>query len=286
MNLLKAIFAEFSDDDAPRLAAAIAFYTAVSLPPLLILLTLGAGMIWEPEAVRGQLVGEIGTAIGPTAAEQIRTILEETNRPDRGSATGFLSLGALLFGATSAFAQLQEALNRAWDVRKDSRGALLSMVIKRVLSFGMIVVVAFLLLVSMALSALLSTTGEALVSILPAGFDTVTLWSLDLGLSLLIATLLFMAMFRILPDAELAWVDVWLGALVTGLLFIAGKFLLSLYIGSTNPGSAFGAAGSLVIVLLWVYYSTMIVLLGAEFTQVWARRHGRRIEPADGAVRA
>jgi membrane protein len=154
-----------------------------------------------------------------------------------------------------------------------------------VLSFGMILVIAFLLLVSLVLSALLGAAGGAVASVLPGGIGSAALWAVDLGLSLLVTTVLFMAMYRLLPDAEIAWGDVWRGALATAVLFVLGKFLLGFYISHSDPGSAYGAAGSLAVILVWVYYSAMIFFFGAEFTQAYAERRGAGIRPDDDAVR-
>jgi membrane protein len=198
-----------------------------------------------------------------------------------------LSVAGLLFGATGAFAQLQKALNTAWEVTPDpEQGGLKNVLVKRVFSLGMILVIAFLLLVSLVISSLLSTFSEQLGGVLPGGLSAAAAWVINAAVSLAIITLLFAAIFKVLPDARIAWRDVWVGAFVTALLFTIGKFLIGLYVGQSDPGEAYGAAAALAILLVWVYYSAMIVFLGAEFTQVWARRHGTGIEPDDGAVRA
>lgn len=287
LGLIKTTFREFLDDDAPRLAAALAYYTVFSLPPLLILLVMIAGVFLTPEDVEGRLVQEIAAAMGPDAADQVRDMIRNVERPGGGGPlVTLLSVAALVFGATGAFGQLQAALNKAWEVRRaPERGGVLAIVTKRVLSFGMILVIAFLLLASMVLSALLGYAGDFLAGLLPGGVDTAALWAVDLGLSLLVVTALFAAMFKVLPDARVAWHDVWRGALVTAALFVAGKFLLGVYIGRTDPGSAFGAAGSLAILLVWIYYSALILFLGAEFTQVYAERRGGGIRPDEDAVR-
>ena len=288
LDLLKRTFKEFSDDDAPRMAAALSYYTVFSLPPLLILILLLAGLVWDPAQIQGRLVDEVGGAIGPRGAEQIRSMIRHADRPGSGGPLmTVLSLAALLFGATGAFAQLQAALNKAWNVEEDSdRSGIVSLVMKRVLSFGMILVIVFLLLVSLVLSTILGAAGSTLAEALPAGLGGAALWAFDLGLSLLVITFLFMAMFRVLPDAEIGWGDVWHGALATAILFVLGKFLLGIYLSASQPGSAFGAAGSLAVMLVWIYYSAMIFFLGAEFTQVYAERRGGGIRPEDEAVGA
>ena len=286
-DLVREIFREFMDDDAPRLAAALAYYTVFSLPPLLILLLMIAGVFWDPQDIQGQVAREIGGAMGPDAAAQIREMIASADRPgSRGPLMTLLTIAGLIFGATGAFGQLQAALNKAWEVEKDpEKGGIMRIVLKRLISLGMILVIAFLLLVSLVLSAILSSAGGAVADLLPGGLGEAALWAINLGLSLLVITGLFATMYKVLPDAKLQWKDVWQGAVVTAALFVLGKFLLGLYISRSEPGSAFGAAGSLAIILVWVYYSAMIFFLGAEFTQVWARRHGRHIEPDDDAVR-
>ncbi|MFP4622587.1 MAG: YihY/virulence factor BrkB family protein, partial [Gemmatimonadota bacterium] len=264
------------------------YYTVFSLPPMLILLLMIAGLLFEPQEIQGRLVSEAGGAMGSEGAQQIRSMIEHADRPGSGGALmTVLSIAALIFGATGAFAQLQAALNQAWDVKRDpEKSGIMGMVVKRVLSFGMILVIAFLLLVSMVLSALLSAAGGEVAGALPGGLGQAALWVIDLGVSLVVITGLFMAIYKVLPDAVVAWSDVWRGALVTAVLFVLGKFLLGFYIGRSDPGSAFGAAGSLAVILVWIYYSAMILFIGAEFTQVYAQRRGRRIRPDEDAVRA
>ena len=287
LEIIKRTFREFKDDDIPRMAAALSYYTIFSLPPLLILLIMIAGLFFDPQDIQGRVVQEIGGAMGEQGAEQIRAMIEHADRPGSGGPLmTVLSIAALLFGATGAFGQLQGALNQAWEVKKDPRkGGIMSFVLKRVLSFGMILVIAFLLLVSLVLSALLSQAGGVIADLLPAGLGEATLWAINLALSLAVISALFATMFRVLPDAEIAWSDVWRGALATGVLFVLGKFLLGLYISRSDPGSAYGAAGSLAIILVWVYYSAMIFFLGAEFTQVYASERGKGIRPDEDAVR-
>lgn len=286
-QMLKQAVSDFFEDECPRLAAALAYYTIFSLPPLLILILTVVGAVVDTEQVRGALQEQIQTLTGPQAAAEITTIIENANRPGSGGVLAtILGVAALLFGATGAFAQLQDALNRTWEVGPDPEtGGAMSFLIKRVLSFGMILGVGFLLLVSLLLSAVLSAFGDALGSLVPGGLSHFVLQVIDLGLSLVVITLLFAAIFKVLPDAKIAWKDLWTGAIFTGVLFVLGKFLIGLYLGQSNPGEAFGAAGSLAVILVWIYYSGLILLLGAEFVQVWANERGDGIEPADGAVR-
>jgi membrane protein len=286
VTLLKQTGKEIGEDNCTSMSAAIAYYTLFSLPPLLVILVGIAGAVFGPEAVQQQLTGQVGGVVGEQGAEEIRTMIENAGSFGGGSILGkLLGLLALVFGATGAFAQLQQSLNRAWSVRPDpSESGVKSFLTKRVLSFGMVLVIALLLVVSLAVSALLSglfAQVEAAIGPVGAAFA----WVGEIVVSLGLFTLLFAAIFRVLPDADVAWRDVWVGAFATSLLFIVGKFLIGLYLGRSNPGDAFGAAGSVVVILVWLYYTSLILLAGAEFTQVWSRHYGSRIEPADDAVR-
>jgi membrane protein len=286
-ELLKKSAKDFMDDHCPRMAAALAYYTIFSLPPLLILILMLVGLIWDPQAIERALEGQFAQMVGPQAAEEIHTIIQNANRPGTGGPLAtLLGIAALVFGATGAFIQLQAALNRAWEVEPDpEQGGLKNFLLKRLFSFGMILGIAFLLLVSLVLSAAISSVGQALAGILPGGLSDVALQALNLMISFAVIALLFAAIFKILPDATIAWRDVWVGAIVTALLFVAGKFAIGFYLGRSDPGQAFGAAGALAVLLLWIYYSGLILLFGAEFTQRWAESRGTGIEPEEGAVR-
>jgi membrane protein len=286
VSLLKQTGKEIGEDNCTSLSAAIAYYTLFSLPPLLVILVGVAGAVFGADVVQERLTGQVGGLVGESGAAEIQTMIENAGDFGGGSLVGkVLGLLALVFGATGAFAQLQQALNRAWEVKPDpSQSGVTNFLTKRVLSFGMVLTIAFLLMVSLAASALLSGLFTQIESALgPVG--AVFAWIGELVLSLGIFTLLFAAIFKVLPDAEITWRDVWVGALVTALLFVVGKFLIGFYLGRSNPGEAFGAAGSVVVILVWLYYTSLILLAGAEFTQVWAKRYGSRIEPDDDAVR-
>jgi membrane protein len=287
LTLLKDSGKDFIDDDCPTQAAALSYYTTFSLPPLLVMILLILRAVVDPRDIQGQIETQMGSLMGPTATEQIRTILRQVHEPGSGGLLPtVLSIGALILGATGAFGQLQAALNRAWGVAPDpQKGGLKAFLMKRVFSFGMILSVAFLLLVSLVLSAALTAFGGALGGMLPTGVSATLLQVINQVISFVVIAALFAAMFKVLPDARAAWRDVWVGAAVTALLFVVGKFLIGLYLGRSNPGQAFGAAASLAVMLLWIYYSSMILLYGAEFTQAWAERRGRGIVPEKGAVR-
>jgi membrane protein len=287
-RIVKDSVSDFLNDDCATMAAALSYYTVFSLPPLLLLLMLLLGAVVDPGEVQGQIRTQLNNLMGSGAAEQVRTILESARRPGSGSVIStVIGVVALLLGASGAFGQLQAALNRAWGVTPDPhQGGLRSFVVKRVFSFGMVLAVGFLLLVSLVVSAGLAAFGDRVSAIVPGGISEPLLQALNLAISLLVIGLVFAAIFKVLPDATISWRDVWIGALATAVLFVIGKFLIGFYLGRTNPGEAFGAARSLAVLLVWVYYSSMIVLLGAEFTQKWAQRvGGGGIRPERGAVR-
>jgi membrane protein len=288
IELVKQSVRDFMDDDCPSMAAALSYYTVFSLPPLLVLILLLLGALLDPQDVQGALERQIQGLMGPAGGAQVRTILATADRPGSGGLlTTVLGIGALVLGATGAFGQLQAALNKTWEVQPDpEQGGFKSFVLKRVFSFGMVLGLAFLLLVSLVISAVLSAFGDALGSMLPGGVSEPILQGVNFLVSFGVIALLFGAMFKILPDARVAWRDVWVGAIVTAFLFTVGKFLIGFNLGRSNPGEAFGAAGSLAVMLVWIYYSCMILLLGAEFTQTWAEWKGAGIEPEKGAVRA
>lgn len=286
LRILTRSVRDFLDDDCLTRAAALSYYTVFSLPPLLILILLLASTLLDPNDVRGGLERQIDALMGPAGGDQVRTMLANAERPGGGLLPTLVGIGALLFGATGAFAQLQAALNRAWEVEPDPhQGGFKAFFVKRLLSFGMILTVAFLLLVSLAVSAALAAFGGALEGFLPEGISASLIEGLNIVVSLGVVTALFAVILKVLPDATIRWGDVWLGASVTATLFTLGKFLIGLYLGKSNPGEAYGAAGSLALLLLWIYYSSIILLFGAEFTQSWAEGRGRGIAPQPGARR-
>ncbi len=286
VEIFKKSFASFWNNDCMSMAGAIAYSTVISLPALLVLILTVTGLFIDPASVQQALKTQMGGMIGPTGQEQIGIILRHAKRPDVSfGAASAMGIVVLLVGATGAFVQLQSSLNRAWEVKPDpSQGGVRGFLLKRLLSFGFILGFAFLLLVSLVISAALSALSNQLGRLLP-GFGS---WALELvnnGISFVVITVLMAAMFKYLPDAAIAWRDVWVGAAVTTLLFILGKFIIGFYLGKTDPGAAFGAAASLAVLLIWIYYASLIVLFGAEFTQTWAKRHGSPMIPEEGAVR-
>lgn len=284
-TLLKTTWSEFFEDDCMSLAAALAYYTVFTLPPLLVLIVMMVSFVWDPAEVKGEVNQQLANLFGQRGAGQVQTMMNNVTE-NRSGLAAVLGLIALVAGATGAFSELQTALNRAWQVAPDPKqSGIKTLLVKRLVSFALILVIALLLLVSMLLSTILSAFGDTIVGWLPGQVTSTLLWALNFGISFLVVALLFAAIFKWLPDAKISWKDVAIGAVATAVLFMIGKILIGLYLGHTNMTSTYGAAGSLVLVLVWIYYSSIILLLGAEFTQVWARRHGDQVQPQEGAVR-
>lgn len=277
-GLLKETVKEWQEDKVPLLAAALAYYTIFSLAPLLIIVIAIAGLAFGEEAARGTLDNQIAGLVGTDGAKTIQTMIQSAYQPSSGIVASVISIVTLLLGASGVFAQLQEALNTIWEAPPKKGDGIGSMVKSRTLSFAMVLVIGFLLLVSLVISAALATVNSFFSSLLP-GFDF--LWQLvNFAISFAVITVLFGLIYRVLPDVKVPWSDVWHGAVVTSLLFTVGKWLIGLYLGHSSVSSAYGAAGSFVVVLIWVYYSAQILLFGAEFTQVYSKRFGSRFKYA------
>ena len=284
LGLLWATIFKFFSDSCGTMAAALSFYTFFSLPALLTLLLTLIGKAMDPTRVQEAIIAQVGGLIGAAGSEQVGAILSHAKQGDGpASVATLLSVLALAFGATTTFAQLQDALNRIWGVKPDPRrNQLRVFLVKRVFSFGIVITVSFLLLVSLVLSTAFAAAVGRVTTMLgtpPMALDILTS---IVGFGFI--TGLFAVMYRYLPDARIAWRDVRAGAVGSALLFVLGKTVLSQYLGGTNPGSAYGAAGSLAVVLIWVYYTSMILLFGAEFTELWAERFGRGVVPERGAI--
>jgi membrane protein len=281
---LKQTLAEFSGDKVPRLGAALAYYTIFSIAPLLLIAISIAGIVRGKDAAQGELFGQLRGVLGPTAAEAVQGMVKNAAKPKAGIFATIAGIVTLVLGASGVFGQLKDALNTIWDVPPKKAAGVMGMLKDRFLSVAMVFGIAFLLLVSMIFDAVIATMGKFASGHLPGGE---AVWqAIQLGVSYVVVTVLFAMMFRFLPDLKIEWRDVWLGAGFTSLLFVVGKFGLGIYLGKAAVGSSFGAAGSLVILLLWVYYSAQILLFGAEFTQVYARSHGSLKEQADAKAKA
>ncbi len=282
-DLIKETADEWSQDRAPRLGAALAYYTVFSIVPLLVIIIAVIGLVFGQEAAESYILGQIAALIGPQTAATIKDMLERAQQPSTGVMATVVAVVTLLVGASAVFGQLQDALNTIWEVEPKPGRGLLGLLRDRFISLLAVLGTGFLLLVSLVLSAALAAVGRWFEAWLPV--PEVVLHALNFALSFAVITMLFAMMFKMLPDARIAWGDVWIGAAMTALLFTIGKFLIGLYLGKSNIASAYGAAGSLVVILVWVYYSAQIFLFGAEFTAVYANRLGSRIAPAEGAVR-
>lgn len=311
-TLLKDTFSEWSDDKAPRLGAALAYYTVFSISPLLIIVVAMAGFVFGRDAVQGQIVEQIQGLVGKDGAKVIQTMIQSAHKPSSNVIVTVIGIVTLILGAAGVFNELQDALNTIWKVApkqgssametirsylktfrrsgfnrpsaqlKSLFRVLIPSLRDRLMSFTVVLGVGFLLLVSLVLSAGLSALGKFLSGLLP-GFIHV-MQVLNFIVSFGVITVLFAMIYKILPDVEIKWKNVWMGAALTSLLFTIGKFLIGLYIGNSSVASSYGAAGSLVIILIWVYYAAQILFFGAEFTKVYTKMYDPRTAPQENAI--
>jgi membrane protein len=274
-SITKRALSGWWNDNVPRLGASLSYYTLFALAPVLLIAIAIAGVFFGPEAVRGEIVGQIRGLMGEEGARAVQSMLEGASKQSAGRLAAAVGLFTFFLGATGAFLELQTALNGIWRVKpKEGEKWWRALVIQRLISFGLVIAVGFLLLVSLVVSAGLAALNRYMGTILPTLTEV---WAaLNMLVSLGVITLLFALIYRVLPDVKLAWRDVWLGALVTAGLFTIGKSLIGLYLGTSGMASTYGAAGSVVVLLVWVYYSAQIVLLGAEFTRAWVEWDGAR----------
>lgn len=272
-DLAKKSVSAWIDDYAPSMGAAISYYTVFSIAPLLIIVIAVAGFVWGREAVQGQIVDQLSGMIGKEGASGVQALIESANKPVHGLIATIISIGILILGATTVFAELQSSLDRIWNVPPEKKASGLWATLRaRVLSLGFILGLGFLLAVSLVFGAGVAAFGSWVNGVLP-GWE-VALQLINIVISLAISTVLFAMIFKLMPQAKISWRDVWVGAVVTAVLFEVGKSLIGLYIGKSGVTSSFAAAGSLVVLLVWVYYSAQIFLLGAEFTWAYAHGHG------------
>jgi membrane protein len=275
MPLLQATFASWLNDYAPSMGAALAYYTMFSIAPLLLIVISLAGLIFGADAVRGEIVGQLSGLMGRSSAQAIEGLLQSVSQPAKSIPATLFGVLLLLIGATTVFAELQDALDRIWRVPQHAKsGGLMGLLRTRLLSFGMILGIGFLLMISLVFSAALAALGRWW-SPLFAGWEVLAS-VVDVVLGFGLTTAVFALIYKLMPRVNVGWRDVMIGALVTAFLFTIGKQLIGLYIGTSGVTSVFGAAGSLVVVLVWVYYSAQIFLLGAEFTWAYAHAWGSR----------
>lgn len=278
--LLKKSFSEWSEDNVSRLAAALAYYTIFSLAPLLVIIISVVGMVFGQTKAKEEVARQVEGLVGKQGGEMIGTMVENAGKTGSGWAM-FLGIALLVYGATNVFASLQDSLNTIWEIKPKPGLGIWQTVRNRLLSFAMVLGVAFLLMVSLVISTALSVVTKYFGGQFPSVFWQVA----ELVVSLGIFTVIFAAIYKILPDVKIQWRTVWVGGALTAVLFAIGKFLISLYLGRSSATSVYGAAGSLVIVLLWIYYASQILFFGAEFTQVYARYEHHPIQAEDYAVK-
>lgn len=276
--LLKEAARGWNAHRAQSLGAALAFYTTLALAPLTLIAIAVAGHFFGQEAARGEIVGQIEQFVGREAADVIETLIRKASEPRHSRLATVLGIGLLIFGATTVFAELKDSLDAIWEVKPRPGLGLRTMIKTRLLSFGVVMGTGLLLLVSLLLTATLAafTRWLPVTEVLAYFFDTMV--------SFLVITLLFALVFKVLPDVTVGWKDVWIGAVVTGVLFIIGKWLIGLYIRHASVGSIYGAAGSLVVILIWTYYSSQVVFFGAELIRAYADHSGRHVVPTEQAV--
>ena len=286
-SLLQETVREWREDGANRLAAALAYYTTFSLAPLLVLIIAIAGLAGGREAAQTRTMAQVEDLLGAEGREFVEGMIESASQPETGLAATFVGAVTLLFGALGVFGELQNSLNTIWEVKpkpaKNWIDGIKRFVVRRLLSFTMVLGIGFLLLASLVVSAVVSAFGEYIKNRWPLADFWLGL--INFVISFLVITFLFGMIFKFLPEIKIAWKDVWLGAAVTSALFSLGKFLIGLYLGRSEVGNTFGAAGSLAILLIWIYYSAQILFFGAEFTQVYANRYGSRIVPDPDMVK-
>ncbi|MEO8932757.1 MAG: YihY/virulence factor BrkB family protein [Xanthomarina sp.] len=277
-SLLVQTYKAWDASDPFRLSAVVAYYAVLSMPGLLVIIINLVGSVWGVDIVQGKLTGEISKALGSDAAESIHTMMMETQNAEKSTIATILGIVTLIFGATGVFYHLQLSLNQIWQVTSGNSMSFVKMLWSRARSFAFILAMGFLLLISFLITTVISVLNGYIQSLLPELIVYIA-FILDFLVSIGIITVLFAMIFKFLPDAKIRWKTVWIGALITSVLFVLGKFLLGLYFGKANPGSTYGAAGSIVLILLWVSYSCLILFFGAEFTGVYAKRYGLGIQP-------
>lgn len=282
-SLLKNTFNIYKERDPFSNSIIIAWYAIFSLPGLLVIIINLAGYFFGDEAVTNQLSTQIGGLVGGNTAKDIQTMVANASKNEGTVLSSIISVATLIFGATGIFYQLQQILNKMWEVKPKPKQAVVKLIKDRVFSFGLILVIGFLLLISLVLSAALSAISDWVASHLSETL-VVLFKAADIIVSLSIITLLFASIYKFLPDARIRWRDVWVGAFLTSMLFVIAKFALGLYFGNSDPASTYGAAGSVILIMLWVSYAGLILLFGAEFTKVYADTYGVKIEPSPGAV--
>lgn len=282
-ELLKTSFQNWNDDKVPRLGAALAYYMIFSLGPLLVIIIAVASLLFGKDAASGQINQEISQTVGPSVGRAIEDILQNANESASSGWAALIGVVTLLIGASGVFAQLQDALNTIWRVQPKPGRGWLGIIYDRFLSFVMVLGCCLILILSVVLNTTLTAVSHWWTPVVAASISVPLLQVINNLISLIVLLFLFALVYKVLPDVQLTWKDVWSGAAVTALLFTVGNYLLGLYLGRYSGVSAFGAASSLVFILLWVYYTSQIILFGAEFTRVYALQHGSGVKPCANA---
>lgn len=282
MKFIKQVFKEFSADNILKYSASLAYYTVFSIAPLLLIVISLSGILFGKEAVQGEIYNQLNSALGSVAALQIQNTIKNIHLAGNNFFATVISIIVLFIGATSLFGEIQDSLNKIWGLRIKTKKAWWKLVLTRLLSFSLIVSIGLILILSLALNALLSAFGNY-ISEHFAGISTFIMTLMNNGISFIAATFLFALIFKILPDAHIRWKDVFIGALVTSVFFSIGKWAIGIYLGKSILSSLYGAAGSIIIFMVWVYYSAVILYLGAEFTKVFAKLYGGKIRPNEYA---
>ena len=280
-KLLTNTYKGWISADPYRLGAVIAYYAVISLPGLMVILINIVGAIWGPEIVQGQLTDEIAGVMGSDTADAIKTMIAETQIGNKSLISTIIGIATIIYGSTGVFFHLQISLNKIWEVDDGNTTGIIDIVKNRARSFGFILVIGFLLLISFIITSVISALTNYISEMFP-NIVVYLLYLVDWLLSVGIVATLFAMMFKYMPDVKISWRTVWTGAIITALLFVLGKFLLGLYFGQSDPGSTYGAAGSIVLILLWVSYSALIFFFGAEFTKVYSRTYNMKVEKLTG----
>ena len=279
-HFIKQVIAEFIDDNVMKYSASLAYYTVFSLAPMLIIMITICGTLFGQEAVEGRVYVEIKDLVGGPAAMQIQDTIKNIHLTKSSPVASVFSITVLIIGGTGIFGEIQDSLNKIWGLKVIAKKAWWKLIINRLLSFSLIISLGFVFIVSLLLNVLIAVIGTRLNNVL-SGSGKIFIPLIDNALSFSITTLLFAIIFKVLPDAKIKWKDITIGAFVTAILFTLGKLGIGYYLGRTNLASIYGAAGSVIIIMLWAYYSSVILYLGAEFTKVYANEHGTSILPSE-----
>jgi membrane protein len=282
-TLIKESVNGFNNDNVLKLSGSLAYFTIFSIGPMLLVIIFFADIFYGREAVEGNIYSQIKSFVGPDAALQIQEIIRNATLSGKSKVTAVVGFITLLIGTTTVFAEIQDSINTIWNLKTKPEKGWIKIILNRLLSFSVVVGLAFLLLVSLIVNGIMEAFGERLEMMFPQ-VAVVVIYTVNLILTFGVITLLFAIIFKVLPDAKIKWKDVAIGAVVTALLFLLGKFGITYYIGSSNIGSSYGAAGSVIVILIWVYYSAIILYFGAEFTKAYATHFGKKIYPNSYAV--